>query len=115
MARGASAADAESYRPELLGEDEPRYLRRQKPVEIRRKKFSGRGWPFYRRALVWSVIGLAGTTAAVMAGRFLLYSPQMLLLKFDQGEVICNNIIHCDTGLLQFSGDGGPWLISNTF
>jgi len=26
-------------------DDEPRYLRRQKPVEIRRKKFSGRGWP----------------------------------------------------------------------
>ena len=45
------AADAESYRPELLGEEEPRYLRRQKPLEIRRKKFSGRSWPFYRRAL----------------------------------------------------------------
>src|SRR5205085_12165080 len=53
ISRSASAADAESYRPELLGEDEPRYLRRQKPVEIRRKKFSGRGWPFYRRALVY--------------------------------------------------------------
>ena len=41
--RNASAADADSYRPELITDDEPRYLRRQKPVEIRRKKFSGRG------------------------------------------------------------------------
>ena len=49
MPRNASAADAESYRPELLGEDEPRYLRRQKPVEIRRKKFAGKSWSFYRR------------------------------------------------------------------
>ena len=51
ISRGATAADAESYRPELLGDEEPRYLRRQKPVEIRRKKFSGRSWPFYRRVL----------------------------------------------------------------
>ena len=35
----AAAADQERYRPELLADDEPRYLRRQKPVEIRRKKF----------------------------------------------------------------------------
>jgi len=41
-----AAADTDSYRPELIADDEPRYLRRQKPVEIRRKKFSGRGWPF---------------------------------------------------------------------
>jgi len=37
----SAAAEADSYRPELIADDEPRYLRRQKPVEIRRKKFSG--------------------------------------------------------------------------
>ena len=59
--RSASgAAEADSYRPELLADDEPRYLRRQKPVEIRRKKFTGRGWPFYRRVLVLSFAGVAG-------------------------------------------------------
>ena len=53
MQRNATAAaDAsERYRPELISDDEPRYLRRQKPVEIRRKKLSGRGWTFYRRIL----------------------------------------------------------------
>jgi len=38
----SAAAEADSYRRELIADDEPRYLRRQKPVEIRRKKFSGR-------------------------------------------------------------------------
>lgn len=107
ISRGVSAADAEAYRPELLGEDEPRYLRRQKPVEIRRKKFAGRSWPFYRRVLVYSVIGIAGVTAAFMTGRFLLYAPQMLLLKFDQVEVTGNHIVSREAILQQFSRDAG--------
>ncbi|HEX3635381.1 MAG TPA: hypothetical protein VHV99_07820, partial [Paraburkholderia sp.] len=74
MSRGAAAADAETYRPELLGDEEPRYLRRQKPVEIRRKKFSGRGWSFYRRVLFYGVVGAAGASAAWLAGHFLLYA-----------------------------------------
>ncbi len=37
----SAAAEAGSYRPELIADDEPRYLRRQKPVDIRRKKFTG--------------------------------------------------------------------------
>jgi len=70
ISRGATAADAETYRPELLGDEEPRYLRRQKPLEIRRKKFSGRSWPFYRRVLFFGVVGIAGVSAAVVGGRF---------------------------------------------
>ena len=107
VSRSAAAVDAEAYRPELLGDDEPRYLRRQKPLEIRRKKFSGRGWPFYRRLLGWSVIGIAGASAAVMAGRFLLYAQPMLLLKFDQVEVIGNQVVSRDVVLQQFARDGG--------
>src|SRR5260221_237694 len=86
------AAEADSYRPELLADDEPRYLRRQKPVEIRRKKFSGRGWPFYRRLLVLSAGGVVGATAAYYGMQFLLYSPSMLLLKPDHIEVNSNRI-----------------------
>ena len=66
MARG-NAADADTYRPELLGDEEPRYLRRQKPVEIRRKKFSGRSWPFYRRVLFYGVVGIAGAAFCLAA------------------------------------------------
>ncbi len=100
-----AAADADSYRPELIADDEPRYLRRQKPVEIRRKKFSGRGWPFYRRLLVLSFVGVAGVTAASYGMRFLLYSPTMLLLKPDQIELTGNHIVSREAVVQQFVHD----------
>jgi len=100
-----AATDADSYRPELIADDEPRYLRRQKPVEIRRKKFSGRGWPFYRRLLVLTFAGVAGVTAAIYGTRFLLYSPTMLLLKPDQIELTGNHIVSREAVLQQFVHD----------
>ena len=101
----SAAADADSYRPELITDDEPRYLRRQKPVEIRRKKFSGRGWPFYRRILILSCAGVAGVTVAVYGMQFLLYSPAMLLLKPDQIELNGNRIVSREAVLQQFVHD----------
>ncbi len=100
-----AAADADSYRPELIADDEPRYLRRQKPLEIRRKKFSGRGWPFYRRLLVLTFAGVAGVAAAIYGTRFLLYSPAMLLLKPDQIELTRNHIVSREAVLQQFVHD----------
>src|SRR5438552_3811991 len=106
MQRNATAArDADSYRPELVADEEPRYLRRQKPVEIRRKKFTGRGWPFYRRVLVVSIAGVVGLTAAFYGAQFLLYSPSMLLLKPDQIEVSGNHIVAREAVLQQFIHD----------
>jgi cell division protein FtsQ len=103
--RNATSADADSYRPELIADDEPRYLRRQKPVEIRRKKFTGRGWPFYRRLLVLSFAGIASVTSAVYGMQFLLYSPSMLLIKPDQIELNGNHIVSRDAVLQQFVQD----------
>ena len=100
-----AAAEADAYRPELIADDEPRYLRRQKPVEIRRKKFTGRGWPFYRRLLILSFAGVAGVTLAVYGTQFLLYSPTMLLLKPDQIEVNGNRIVSREAVLQQFAQD----------
>jgi len=106
MQRGPSAAaEAESYRPELLADEEPRYLRRQRPLEIRRKKFGARSWSFYRRVLVWTIVGAAGVTSAAAAGRFLLYSPQMLILKMDQIEVTGNHIVAREAVVQQFARD----------
>lgn len=107
ISRGATATDADAYRPELLGDDEPRYLRRQKPVEIRRKKFSGRSWPFYRRVLFYGVVGIAAASAAWTAGRFLLYGQQVLLIKPEQIEVTGNHIVSREAVLLQFVHDRG--------
>jgi cell division protein FtsQ len=103
--RNATAADADAYRPEMIADDEPRYLRRQKPVEIRRKKFSGRGWAFYRRVLILTFAGVVGVTAAYYGTQFLLYSPSMLLLKPDQIEVNGNRIVSREAVLQQFIHD----------
>lgn len=106
MQRNATAAaEADAYRPELIADDEPRYLRRQKPVEIRRKKFTARGWPFYRRVLVFSLAGIVGITATVYATRFLLYSPAVLLLKPDQIELNGNHVVAREAVLQQFVRD----------
>lgn len=113
MARSASAAaEADGYRPELLADDEPRYLRRQKPVEIRRKKFAGRSWPFYRRVMLWTAVGAAGVGASVLVGRFLLYSPQVLLLRPEQIEVNGSHIVSRETVLQQFVRDRGKSIVS---
>jgi cell division protein FtsQ len=103
----AAAAEADSYRPELLPDDEPRYLRRQRPVEIRRKKFSGRTWSFYGRILVVLVVGAAAVTAGVFAGRFLLYSPQVLLLKPEQIQLTGNHVVGREAVLDKFYHDRG--------
>ncbi len=104
-ASAAAAAEQESYRPELVTDEEPRYLRRQKPVEIRRKKLGGKTWPFYRRVFVWTMVG--GTLAAgvVFAARFALYSPQMLLIKPDQISVTGNHVVPREEVLKLFVRD----------
>jgi cell division protein FtsQ len=108
MQRNASvtaAADQDRYRPEVIAEDEPKYLRRQKPVEIRRKKFTGKTWPFYRRLFVWTVVGAAVVTGGVYSARYLLYSPQMLLMKSGQIEVTGNHIVAADDVRKLFAKD----------
>src|SRR6266571_73278 len=101
----ASADASERYRPELVADDEPRYLRRQKPVEIRRKKLSGRGWTFYRRILVFIATSTAVAVAAIYGSQFLLYSPTMLLLKPEQIELTGNHVVTRDVVLKQFAQD----------
>ena len=105
MQQVSAAAAAEAYHPELLADEEPRYLRRQKPLEIRRRKLGGRGWAFYRRVLVWTVVGAACVTTAIVAGRFVLYSPQVLLLRSDQVELLGNYVVGREVVLQSFAPD----------
>jgi len=67
-----------------MADEEPKYLRRQKPVEIKRRKFGPQAWKTYLRVTVWAAVGLAGAGAAYEGGRFLLTSPQTALLHPDQ-------------------------------
>ena len=112
MSRNAAAADSDSYRPDLLHEDEPRYLRRQKPVEIRRKKFGGRSASFYRRAFVFGMVATGLITAAALSGDFLYHSPQVALLKPDQVELSGNHVVNRDAVLQQFARDRGHSVLS---
>ena len=89
----AASTDQEAYRPELIADEEPKFLRRQKPVEIRRKKMGGKSWSFYRKLIFWSAIGIVVLAVASVGTRFALHSPQMLLLKPDQIEVSGNHIV----------------------
>jgi cell division protein FtsQ len=99
-ASAAAAAEQESYRPELVTDEEPRYLRRQKPVEIRRKT-----WPFYRRVFVWTLVGGTLATGVVLAARFALYSPQMLLIKPDQISITGDHVVPREEVLKLFVHD----------
>jgi len=107
MARNAAAAEAEPYRPELVENDEPRYLRRQKPVEIRRKKFGGRSATFYRNIFLGLLLASACALVAYVAGDFLLHSPKVLLLKPEQVEVTGNHMVTRDAVLAPFYKDRG--------
>ena len=107
MQRNATAASeaSERYRPELMADEEPRYLRRQKPVEIRRKKLGGRGWTFYRRILVFTVTSGAIIAGAYYGTQLLLYSPSMLLLKPEQIELTGNKVVTREAVLRPFAQD----------
>lgn len=111
LSRNATAADRESYRPELV-EDEPRYLRRQKPVEIRRKKFGAKNWSFYRRVSLWVLIAAVIITVGVFGVRFALYSPQVLLLKTDQIDLSGNHTVARESVVNAFYSDRGQSVLS---
>jgi cell division protein FtsQ len=80
-------AEPETYPPEALADEEPRYLRRQKPLEIRRRKFARKNWPAYRR---WLIVGagiLGGGLAAYQSGKFFTSSPTVRLANYDQIDI----------------------------
>src|SRR5215470_6426536 len=106
MERNAAAADSDTYRPELV-EDEPRYLRRQKPVEIRRKKFGAKSWSFYRRLSLWILIAMTVSVACYFVGDFALYSPKVLLGRADPIELTGNKIVARESLVNVFYNDRG--------
>src|ERR1700693_2100496 len=92
LARNGMNAEPEVYPPEALADEEPRYLRRQKPVEIRRRKF-GRHWTAYRRWLLAGAGLLAGGWLGYAGARFFLLSPRVALASEDQIEVTGNRYV----------------------
>jgi len=98
--------EPDNFPPEALNDDEPRYLRRQKPVEVRRK-FGRKTWPIYRRVLVGGAVTLAGVFVLGVAARFFLFSPAVRLASLDQVEVTGNHFVPGATVAAAFVPDLG--------
>lgn len=101
------SAEPEYLPADALAEDEPKYLRRQKPVEIRKRKFNRKAWPLYRRILVASVAALCLGFAVYQAATYLLYSPGVLLKSAEQIEVRGGRYITPEAVAEKFSADMG--------
>lgn len=101
------SAEPQLHLPEAVGDEEPRYLRRQKPLTVRRRKFGRRNWPFCRR---WMLLGagiVAGGLLAYEGARFSLYSPQLVLAGYGQIDVTGNHNVSRSTITEAFAADLG--------
>jgi len=76
--------DVDAYPQEVLADEEPKYLRRQKPVEIKRRKFGRRAWKTYLRATLWCGAGIAGIWITFNATHFMVSAPEMALIHPEQ-------------------------------
>jgi cell division protein FtsQ len=101
------SAEPDYLPADALAEDEPKYLRRQKPVEIRKRKFSRKAWPLYRRILVGGIAALCVGFALYEAATYLLYSPGVVLLSAEQIEIRGNRFVPPDAISEKFSADLG--------
>lgn len=97
--------DADVYPQEVLADEEPKYLRRQKPLEIKRRKFGRKAWMTYLRASLWVVSGLALVGMAYVTENFLLHAPVMALLKPDQIHIEGNRYVQPASVLGIFAAD----------
>lgn len=105
------SAEPEFLPADALAEEEPKYLRRQKPVGIRKRKFGGKTWPLYRRILVVATVVLAGGLVVYGAGHFLLYSPSVMLDRPDQLQIEGNRFVTRDAVVGKFAADMGHSVI----
>lgn len=85
--------DADAYPQEVLADEEPKYLRRQKPLEIKRRKFGKKAWKTYLRVMFGTAVAAGGVGVAYMVGHFLLASQEMALIHPEQIQVTQNHYV----------------------
>jgi len=101
------AIASEVYPQEILADEEPKYLRRQKPLEIKRRKFGRRAWKSYLAVSAWAVAGLAVCGLLYESGRFLLTSPRMELIHPEQIQLTGNHNVERPRGFQMCAHDRG--------
>jgi cell division protein FtsQ len=92
----------EQLAPEIVADDEPRYLRRQKAAGARRKKISARA-----RLFLASLAIAAAAAAAAAGARFLLVSPSLRLASPEQIVVTGNHYVGAAAVRRVFARDRG--------
>ncbi len=103
--------DAETFPQEILADEEPKYLRRQKPLEIKRRKFGRKTWNSFLRASVWVGAGLAGVWLTYAGTHFLLTAPQMELIHPEQVAISGNHFVSRTAVLETFVADRGKSIL----
>lgn len=101
------ASEPEAYQHEILAEEEPRYLRRQRPVEIQRRKFGRRSWQLYRRVLAGGALTLVGSGLLYVTWDFFLHSPRVALADLERIQVTGNHYVARAAVLEKFATDRG--------
>jgi cell division protein FtsQ len=101
------SAEPDYLPADALAEEEPKYLRRQKPVEIRKRKFNRKSWPLYRRVLVGIVVTIAAGFMLYQAGNYFLFSPGVMLTSAEQIVIEGNRFVASDAIVEKFSADMG--------
>lgn len=100
-------AEPDVYSPDVLAEEEPRYMRRQKPVEVRKRKFGKQQRVFYLKVFLWLLVACASGGVLYVTGDFLLNSPQFKLVKTEQIEIAGNVRVDAVAILDKFAADQG--------
>ena len=99
------SAEPDYLPADALAEEEPKYLRRQKPVEIRKRKFNRKAWPLYRRVLAGVLAAVVLGFAIYQAAVYFLYSPSVMMESADQIEIQGNRFVSPDAIVEKFSAD----------
>lgn len=99
--------DAEAFPQDLLANEEPKYLRRQKPLEIKRRKFGRKSLNSFLRVSLWVGTGVAGVWLAYSGARFLLSAPEMKLIHPEQVGISGNHFVSRAAVLQAFVPDRG--------
>jgi cell division protein FtsQ len=91
----------------VLADDEPKYLRRQKPVEIKRRKLGRKAWNTYLGMGFWLAVAAGCVWGGYDFGRFLLTARQTALIHPDQVSLTGNHYVSRPDVLEIFAADRG--------
>ena len=97
--------DADIYPQEVLADEEPKYLRRQKPLEIKRRKFGRKAWKTYLRVSLWMLAALALVWHGLRRRNFLFHAPEMALIQPEQVHIAGNHYVQAASVLGIFAAD----------